>query len=86
MKIKALKSFCGTVTMGIGDVKDVEEKMASELIGAGYAQSVEEKTPSEKAKEQVEAAIPEGIADAESEMTVEQQAEPTNKTSKRAKK
>lgn len=86
MKIKALKSFCGTVTMGIGDVRDVEEKMASELIGAGYAQSVEEKTPSKKAEEHGEAAIPEGIADAESEMTEQPQAEPTNKTSKRAKK
>lgn len=88
MKIKALKSFCGTVTMGIGDIKDVEEKTALGLIGVGYAQSVEEKNPSEETTEekQGEAATPEGTADAESETAEQPQTEQTNKTSKKAKK
>lgn len=84
MKIKALKSFCGTVTMGIGDIKDVEEKTALGLIGVGYAQSAEEKNPSEETTEekQGEAATPE----AESETAEQPQAEQTKQTSKKAKK
>ena len=56
MKIKALKSFCGTVTMGIGDAKDVEKSVALGLIGAGYAQPVEEKAETHK-----ETALPEAV-------------------------
>lgn len=48
MKIKALKSFCGTVTMSIGEVKDVNDDMALNFIGAGYAQPVEEKAETHK--------------------------------------
>lgn len=82
MKIKALKSFCGTVTMGIGDVKDVEEKTALGLIGMGYAQSVDKKAPSEKttAEKQGETATPQGTADAEPETAEQPQTEPTKKT------
>ena len=88
MKIKALKSFCGTVTMGIGEVKDVDEKTALGLIGVGYAEPVEDKALPEKATadNQGEAATPEGTADAETKTAEQTQAEPTNKTSKRAKK
>lgn len=81
MKVKALKSFCGTVTMGIGDVKDVEEKMALGLIGAGYAQLVEEKATAGKQSE----AAPEGTIDSEVEAAEQPQAEPAKKTSKKAK-
>lgn len=88
MKIKALKSFCGTVTMGIGDIKDVEEKTALGLIGVGYAQPVEEKAPPEKttSENQDEAATPEGTSDAESETAEQPQTEQTKQTSKKAKK
>ena len=48
MKIKALKSFCGTVTMSIGEVKDVNDDMALNFIGAGYAQPVEEQAETHK--------------------------------------
>lgn len=37
MKIKALKPFCGTVTMGVGEEKDVPDSTARELISAGHA-------------------------------------------------
>lgn len=37
MKIKALKPFCGTVTMGVGEEKDVPDNTARELIAAGHA-------------------------------------------------
>ncbi len=37
MKIKALKSFCGTVTMGVGEEKEVQDGTAYDLIAAGYA-------------------------------------------------
>lgn len=37
MRIKALKSFCGTVTMGIGEEKEISDNMAVGLIAAGYA-------------------------------------------------
>ncbi|MCM1055945.1 MAG: hypothetical protein NC394_10545 [Bacteroides sp.] len=53
MKIKALKSFCGTVTMGIGEIKDVEDGVAFGLIGAGYAETAEEKADPDKQAELV---------------------------------
>ena len=37
MKIKALKPFCGTVTMGVGEEKEVRDSTARELIAAGLA-------------------------------------------------
>ncbi len=37
MRIKALKPFCGTVTMGVGEEKEVPDSTARELITAGYA-------------------------------------------------
>lgn len=37
MKIKALKSFCGTVTMGAGEEKEVRDSTARELITMGHA-------------------------------------------------
>ena len=41
MKIKALKSFCGTVTMCPKDApREVSDKLAKELIAAGYAEEV----------------------------------------------
>ena len=49
MKIKALKSFCSTVTMCPADEpKEVSDETAEKLIAAGYAVKVEtepEQTP-----------------------------------------
>lgn len=62
MKIKALKSFCGTVTMCPKDApREVSDKLAKELIAAGYAEEVKpeksEKIP-EKSEEVSENAEP----------------------------
>ena len=44
MKIKALKSFCGTVTMSPSDgPREVADGLAENLIAAGYAEKVEDK-------------------------------------------
>ncbi len=43
MKIKALKSFCGSVTMTMNEVKDVDDKFAENLIAVGYAVAAENK-------------------------------------------
>lgn len=37
MKIKALVSFAGAVTMNVGEVREVEEKLAASLISCGLA-------------------------------------------------
>lgn len=77
MKIKALKSFCGTVTMGVGDVKDIEDGMASGLIGAGYAIAC----PDEEKK----AAPPEGETTPEDTASQEAAAAEPKKAAKKAK-
>lgn len=40
MKIKALKSFSGTVTMSMNEIKDIEDKIAENLIAVKYAVAV----------------------------------------------
>lgn len=41
MKIKALISFSGLITMGIGEVRDIENKeMVKDLLEAGYVKKV----------------------------------------------
>lgn len=40
MKIKALISFAGLETMTAGEVKDVEEKTAKDLINGGLVEAV----------------------------------------------
>lgn len=43
MKVKALISFCGKLSMGKGEVIDCrDEALASELVSAGYIERVEE--------------------------------------------
>lgn len=37
MKIKALLSFVGAVDMNMGEVREVDDKLASSLISCGYA-------------------------------------------------
>ncbi len=42
MKIKALVSYCGNVTMAKGEAREVLDKTAADLISCGYAVSAEE--------------------------------------------
>lgn len=42
MKIRALKSFCGTLTMAQGDVREYSnEAVLSDLLKAGYIEEVQ---------------------------------------------
>jgi len=41
MRIKALKNFSGMVCMSMGEVRDVRDDIANDLIGAEYAEAVE---------------------------------------------
>lgn len=54
MKIQALCCFVGSICMVKGDVREVSDELASDLIAAGYAQEMEkpEETPSKKAVKQ----------------------------------
>lgn len=54
MKIQALCCFVGSICMVKGEVREVSDELASDLIAAGYAQEMEkpEKTPSKKAVKQ----------------------------------
>lgn len=47
MKIRALKSFCGTLTMAQGDVREYsDESVLSDLLKAGYIEEVPAEQPS----------------------------------------
>ena len=49
MKIKALTSFAGAVSMHLGEVKEIDDSNAAALISCGYAEEVTEaKTSSKK--------------------------------------
>lgn len=52
MKIKALKSFVGVVTMATGEIKDVQTVYANDLIHAGYAVEVKKAAENSTAKPQ----------------------------------
>lgn len=58
MKIKALKSFSGTVTMTMNEIKEVDDKIAENLIAVKYAAAVtaeadRDKSDNHKAKNSV---------------------------------
>lgn len=36
MKVKALVSFAGAISMGAGEIRDIDEAMARDLLRAGY--------------------------------------------------
>lgn len=43
MKVKALKSFTGAVSMAVGEVKKITDKViVNDLVSAGYVEFVEE--------------------------------------------
>ncbi len=52
MKVKAKVSFAGIVTMGVGEVREVESKIADDLLRAGYVEKVEK--PAKAPKKGVE--------------------------------
>ena len=41
MKVKALVSFSGTVTMSVGEIKDINQKeIVKDLLNAGYVKKI----------------------------------------------
>ena len=42
MKVKALTNFAGIETMHCGEVKNINDEVASDLIKCGYVEAVEE--------------------------------------------
>ena len=48
MKYRALVSFCGEVNMATGEVKELDSKVAKQLLKAGYITEAEEKTRGKK--------------------------------------
>lgn len=45
MKVRAIKSFCGVVSMNEGDVKEISDiNLCSDLINAGLVENTEKKT------------------------------------------
>lgn len=50
MKIKALKSFSGALTMTVGEVREYgNEEILNDLMRAGYIEEVRPRKPSRKA-------------------------------------
>ena len=49
MRIKALKSFSGLVTMTTGEERNVRDGIARDLLRAGYAEAVKAEDPEKKA-------------------------------------
>jgi len=46
MKVKAIKSFCGIVSMNEGEVRDISDlSLVQDLIGAGLVKKEVEKKP-----------------------------------------
>jgi hypothetical protein len=44
MKVKAVKSFGGLISMYAGEIKDIEDKtILDDLVSAGYVESAEPK-------------------------------------------
>lgn len=79
MKIKALTSFCGAVSMFAGEVREVADEVARDLINAGHAASYE--ADKKGAKPVKRAKAPESVEDAE----VAEEPVEGKKTSKKTK-
>lgn len=51
MLVKALVSFSGTVSMGVGEVKEIADKAtAKDLLSCGYVVQLDKEQPVEKVK------------------------------------
>lgn len=49
MQVRALKSFCGCASMCPGDVKDLPDEIAKELIRSGLCEKAAPEKPAKKA-------------------------------------
>lgn len=59
MKIMALKSFCGTLTMAQGDVREYSnEAVLSDLLKAGYIRELSKEIPAERTVKGIPAEVP----------------------------
>ena len=54
MMIKALKSFCGKVSLAAGQIADVTAAIGADLVGAGFAEEIAAE-PKKTAKKKVSA-------------------------------
>lgn len=45
MKVRAMLSFAGQISMGPGEVRDVPEDVAAPLLACGYVEAVAEPEP-----------------------------------------
>lgn len=51
-KVKALCSFSGAVSMGVGETKEISDKnIVADLVSAGYVVEIKEKPKKEKENE-----------------------------------
>ena len=51
MLVRALVSFSGIVSMGMGEEKEIKDKaIAKDLLSCGYVEQVDKDPPAEKAK------------------------------------
>ena len=48
MKVEALTSFAGRVSMFKGEVKDIDDSLADSLSKVGYVKKIEEKKETKK--------------------------------------
>ena len=75
MKIIALKSFCGTLSMAQGEVREYgNETVLSDLLKAGYVRELLKEIPAEQTVKEIPAKVP-------AEQTVKEV--PTAQSSKR---
>ena len=59
MKIMALKSFCGTLTMTQGEVREYgNETVLSDLLKAGYIRELSKEIPEEKIVKEIPTEVP----------------------------
>lgn len=59
MKIMALKSFCGTLTMAQGEVREYgNETVLSDLLKAGYVRELSKEIPAEQTVKEIPAKVP----------------------------
>jgi len=51
MLVRALISFSGIVSMGMGEVREIKDKATvKDLLSCGYVEQVDKEPPTEKAK------------------------------------
>lgn len=48
MKVRGLRSFCGTLNMRKNQIKDIDDKTAERLVKVGYVEYVEKPQEAEK--------------------------------------